>query len=275
MPTKLCRLTWTGDPDSWGFAFYKYSDDRYEPSISLDGSFAGSPESCFDTAAQLYPIGSATGYEFTGRSTQYRPKRRLMSKISHPHTVSPISAGLGRHSVSSQRSSVRFSSDPRFDESVRPSRLSALSVVSSRHLRRRSLRWCPVRLRFDRRLRPRSLARRSTPRGRCAGDYPETDRTPIGPRPTRSAVWLHRPLEKRGLSDPIGAVVRSGIDRHTAKCSGTVVSSKISASGSMSSNSSSSPRSGASTTVFLDEHLPDLVVVGRFMHFSRLVSPFW
>ncbi|TYT61632.1 hypothetical protein FYC77_12235 [Natrialba swarupiae] len=54
MPTKLCRLTWTGDPDSWGFAFYKYSDDRYEPSISLDGSFAGSPESCFDTAAQLY-----------------------------------------------------------------------------------------------------------------------------------------------------------------------------------------------------------------------------
>jgi len=53
-PTKLCRLTWTGDTDSWGFAFYKYSDRRYEPSISLDGSFAGSPESCFDTAAQLY-----------------------------------------------------------------------------------------------------------------------------------------------------------------------------------------------------------------------------
>lgn len=53
-PMKLCRLTWTGDPDSWGFAFYKYSDDRYEPSISLDGSFVGSPESCFDTAAQLY-----------------------------------------------------------------------------------------------------------------------------------------------------------------------------------------------------------------------------
>lgn len=53
-PTKLCRLAWTGDPDSWGFAFYKYSDDRYEPSISLDGSFTGTPESCFDTAAQLY-----------------------------------------------------------------------------------------------------------------------------------------------------------------------------------------------------------------------------
>lgn len=53
-PTKLCRLTWTGSPDSWGFAFYKYSDERYEPSICLDGSFAGSPESCFDTAAQLY-----------------------------------------------------------------------------------------------------------------------------------------------------------------------------------------------------------------------------
>jgi hypothetical protein len=53
-PTKLCRLTWTGDPDSWEFTFYKYSDERYEPSITLDGSFVGSPESCFDTAAQLY-----------------------------------------------------------------------------------------------------------------------------------------------------------------------------------------------------------------------------
>jgi len=53
-PTKLCRLTWTGNHDTWGFAFYKYSDDRYEPSICLDGSFASSPESCFDTAAQLY-----------------------------------------------------------------------------------------------------------------------------------------------------------------------------------------------------------------------------
>lgn len=52
--TKLCRLAWTGNPDSWGFAFYKYSDDRYEPSSMIDGSFAGSPESCFDTAAQLY-----------------------------------------------------------------------------------------------------------------------------------------------------------------------------------------------------------------------------
>ncbi len=53
-PTKLCRLTWTGDSETWSFAFYKYSNDRYEPSICLDGSFAGSPESCFDTAAQLY-----------------------------------------------------------------------------------------------------------------------------------------------------------------------------------------------------------------------------
>ena len=53
-PTKLCRLTWMGDLDSWEFAFYKYSDERYEPSISLDGSFGGSPEACFDTAAQVY-----------------------------------------------------------------------------------------------------------------------------------------------------------------------------------------------------------------------------
>lgn len=53
-PTKLCRLAWRSESDSWEFAFYKYSDERYEPSITLDGSFVGSPESCFDTAAQLY-----------------------------------------------------------------------------------------------------------------------------------------------------------------------------------------------------------------------------
>jgi len=53
-PVKLCRLTWTGNADSWEFAFYKYSNEQYEPSICFDGSFAGSPESCFDTAAQLY-----------------------------------------------------------------------------------------------------------------------------------------------------------------------------------------------------------------------------
>jgi len=53
-PIKLCRLARTGSPETWGFAFYKYSDDPYEPSIMLDGSFAGSPESCFDTAARLY-----------------------------------------------------------------------------------------------------------------------------------------------------------------------------------------------------------------------------
>jgi len=45
---------WTGDSDSWEVAFHKYSDERYEPSICLDGSFAGTPESYFDTAAQPY-----------------------------------------------------------------------------------------------------------------------------------------------------------------------------------------------------------------------------
>ncbi len=54
IPTKLCQLAWTEDPDSWGFVFYKYSDNRYEPSIMLDNSFASPPESCSDTAAQLY-----------------------------------------------------------------------------------------------------------------------------------------------------------------------------------------------------------------------------
>lgn len=53
-PVKLCRLGWTGNPESWAFAFYKYSDDSYELSITLDGSFSGTPEVCFDTAAQAY-----------------------------------------------------------------------------------------------------------------------------------------------------------------------------------------------------------------------------
>ena len=51
---KMCRLTWTGDMDSWEFAFHKYSDGRYEPSILFDGSPSSSPEACFDCAAQVY-----------------------------------------------------------------------------------------------------------------------------------------------------------------------------------------------------------------------------
>ena len=29
--SRICRLTYTGTPDRWAFAIYKYSDERYDP----------------------------------------------------------------------------------------------------------------------------------------------------------------------------------------------------------------------------------------------------
>lgn len=52
--THLCRLGYIGSPDLWAFAFYKYSDERYEPSVLPSGDFAGSPEQAFDCAASVY-----------------------------------------------------------------------------------------------------------------------------------------------------------------------------------------------------------------------------
>jgi len=30
-PSPICRLKWNGKMDDWGFAVYKYSDNRYDP----------------------------------------------------------------------------------------------------------------------------------------------------------------------------------------------------------------------------------------------------
>jgi hypothetical protein len=30
-PGPICRLTYTGDTNQWGFAIYKYSSDQYDP----------------------------------------------------------------------------------------------------------------------------------------------------------------------------------------------------------------------------------------------------
>lgn len=57
IPTHLCRLTYLGDHDHWGFAFYKYSDDVYEKSRDWDGSFITTPEKAFDVAATVYLSG--------------------------------------------------------------------------------------------------------------------------------------------------------------------------------------------------------------------------
>jgi len=53
-PTHLCRLGYLGSTDRWAFAFYKYSDEVYEPSFLPSGAFAGTPEEAFDCAAHVY-----------------------------------------------------------------------------------------------------------------------------------------------------------------------------------------------------------------------------
>ncbi len=53
-PTHLCRLGYLGRADLWAFAFFKYSDEKYEPSFLPSGECAGTPEEAFDCAARVY-----------------------------------------------------------------------------------------------------------------------------------------------------------------------------------------------------------------------------
>ncbi|PYQ96134.1 MAG: hypothetical protein DMF94_01450 [Acidobacteria bacterium] len=50
-PIHLCRLRFFGDEEAWSMAFYTYSHERYEPSIFPNGTFQGTPEEAFETAA--------------------------------------------------------------------------------------------------------------------------------------------------------------------------------------------------------------------------------
>jgi hypothetical protein len=50
-PTHLCRLRFFGDEEGWGFAFYTYSNDRYELSVFPSGDFFGPPEEAFRASA--------------------------------------------------------------------------------------------------------------------------------------------------------------------------------------------------------------------------------
>ena len=45
-PTHLCRLRYFGD-DQWGFAFYTYSNEKYELCVYPNGEFFGKPEDAF------------------------------------------------------------------------------------------------------------------------------------------------------------------------------------------------------------------------------------
>jgi len=53
-PTHLCRLRYSGGPDRWEFAFYTYSNQKYETSIFATGEFIGTPEDAFELAANAY-----------------------------------------------------------------------------------------------------------------------------------------------------------------------------------------------------------------------------
>lgn len=50
-PEPLFRLRYTGDPDTWEFAYFTWSRETYEPSFLMTGLPFGTPEDCFDTAA--------------------------------------------------------------------------------------------------------------------------------------------------------------------------------------------------------------------------------
>jgi hypothetical protein len=51
IPKHLCRLRYFGDEDSWTFAFYTYSHEKYEPCFFDNGTFYGTPEEAFESAA--------------------------------------------------------------------------------------------------------------------------------------------------------------------------------------------------------------------------------
>jgi len=51
-PEPLCRLRYMGDANTWEFAYFTWAREAYEPSFLDNGSPFGSPEDCFDVAAQ-------------------------------------------------------------------------------------------------------------------------------------------------------------------------------------------------------------------------------
>ncbi|GAG14406.1 unnamed protein product [marine sediment metagenome] len=53
-PVHLCRLRYSGDEESWSFAVYIYSHEKYEPASFADGNLKGPPEQAFDLAAGLF-----------------------------------------------------------------------------------------------------------------------------------------------------------------------------------------------------------------------------
>ena len=54
VPTGLCRLGFLGGIDCWEYAFYTYSNQRYERSVCASGSLVATPEEAFDCSAVCF-----------------------------------------------------------------------------------------------------------------------------------------------------------------------------------------------------------------------------
>lgn len=50
-PIHLCRLRYFGNEEAWTFAFYTYSNEKYEPCLFDNGTFYGTPEEALAASA--------------------------------------------------------------------------------------------------------------------------------------------------------------------------------------------------------------------------------
>lgn len=58
-PSPICRLTYNGAMDNWGFAIYKYSDNGYDPEewfFPGSGEVDGTVEGAMRAGLQAYPV---------------------------------------------------------------------------------------------------------------------------------------------------------------------------------------------------------------------------
>ena len=51
IPMHLCRIRYYGDEEAWAFSFYTYSNEKYELCVLDNGTFYGTPEEAFASAA--------------------------------------------------------------------------------------------------------------------------------------------------------------------------------------------------------------------------------
>jgi len=78
-PTHLCRLRYFGNEDRWSFAFYTYSNERYELSVFPSGGFLGPPEEAFHASAGYLRVpttGELNRRRQHGREHRKRRTRR-------------------------------------------------------------------------------------------------------------------------------------------------------------------------------------------------------